>query len=468
MKIIIVGVGKVGYTLARSLSEEKNDVVVIDKSQEALDRAEDNLDVLCVKGNGVGASTLLECGINETDLLIAVTGSDEVNMVCCLTAKRLGVKYTAARIRDPQYAKELLLIKEQIGIDLIINPEHAAADEIMHLINFSPAINIENFAGGRVKMAAIKITSDMDISGRKLKDYFKKNQSPILIGAVARDNEITIPKGDFEMRDGDIAYVIGKHSSIYDFCKSTGKYSQKYKNAMILGGGRITYYLAVLLTAMGMKVKIIEIDPQKCEELSEILSDVLIINADGTDEEILLSENLRDMDCFIAVTGVDEENLLSSLLAKQNGVKKVIAKTSRINYMNVVQNLGIDNIVNPKLITVNQILKFTRGNNMESLYKIIEGQAEIGEYIIRDSNDITGKAIKDLNLPEGTIIATIVRRNEIVVPKGSDVIKKGDRVIVITKNGNLENLDGYSLSLIGGRHNELLDGIKKFGDIIGL
>lgn len=468
MKIIIVGVGKVGYTLAKTLSGEKNDVVVIDKSLEALEKAEDNLDVLCIKGNGVGANTLFESGINDADLLIAVTGSDEINMVCCLTAKRLGVKHTAARIRDPQYAKELLLLKEQIGIDLIINPEHAAADEIVHLINFSPAINIENFAGGRVKMAGIKITSDMPIIGQKLRDYFNKNQSPILIGAVSRDNKIIIPKGDFEIRDGDIAYIIGKHSSIYNFCKSTGKYSQKYKNAMILGGGRITYYLTVLLTAMGMKVKIIEIDPKKCEELSEVLDDVLIINADGTDEEVLLSENISDMDCFIAVTGVDEENLLSSLMAKQNGVKKVIAKISRISYMNVVDNLSIDNIVNPKLITVNQILKFTRGNNIESLYKIIEGQAEIGEYIIKDSSCITGKPIKSLGLPEGTIIATIVRRNEIVVPKGNDVIKKGDRVIIITKNGNLENLDECSLGLIGGSHNELLNSIKKFGDIISL
>lgn len=468
MKIIVIGIGKVGYTLAQSLSAEKNDVIVIDKNAEALKRAEDNLDVLCIKGNGVSAGTLFETDINSIDLLIAVTGSDEVNMVCCLTAKRLGVKHTAARIRDPQYAKELLLLKEQIGIDLVINPEYAAADEIMHLLNFSPAINVENFAGGRVKMAEIKITSDMPIAGRKLKDYFYKNQSSILIGAVSRNGKIIIPKGDFEMMDGDIAYILGKHSSIYKFCKSTGKFSEKYKNVMILGGGRISYYLTNFLTAVGMKVKIIEINHEKCIELSELLSDALVINGDGTDEEVLLSENIADMDCFIAVTGMDEENLLSSLLAKQNGVKKVIAKISRSNYVNVVQNLGIDNIVNPRMITVNQILKFTRGSSMEKLYKIIEGQAEIAEYLVEDSSSMIERPIKTLGLPEGTIIATVVRKNEIVVPNGNDIIKKGDRVIVITKDGNLDSFNEYSLSLIGGKQNELLNGVKKLGNIINL
>lgn len=468
MKIIVVGAGKVGYTIAESLSAEEHDVTVIDTNVETLKKAENNLDVLCIKGNGVSTSILLEAGVNTADLLIAVTSSDEVNMVCCLTAKKLGVNYTAARIRDPQYARELLLLKEEIDIDLVINPELAAADEIARSLNFSPAMNVGSFAKGRVKLAEIKITPDMTIVGERLKDTFLKTQTSMLVGAVMRQNSVQIPNGDFVFKDGDIAYVIGRPSGIYNFCKLSGIYPERYKNIMILGGGRISYYLTNLLTEMGMKVKIVEIDRERCMELTELLPKALVINADGTEEEVLLSEHIDSMDGFIAVTGVDEENLLSSLLAKQNGVKKVIAKISRINYINLVKSLGIDNVISPKLITANQIIKFVRGDKIESLYRIVEGQAEIVEFIANESSPRINKPIKTLNLPKETIIATIVRKNEVVIPRGDDIIKKGDRVIVITKEKNFYSLNEHSLGLSGGMQNELLNGIKKLGNIINM
>lgn len=441
MKIIIIGAGKVGYNLAENLSKSNHDVIIIDKNYTALSKAEENLEVLCIKGSGVSTNILMEAGVATSDLLIAVTNSDEVNMVCCLTAKKLGVKRTIARIRDHEYAHELLLLKEELGLDLIINPEQAAADEVTNMLNFSSAIDVENFAKGRVKMVEIKATGDMSMVGMSLKDIGSKFESSILIGVVIRNEEVIVPNGSFVINEDDRIYLIGQPSNLYNFCKVFGKVPLKVKNVMILGGGRIAVYLSKLLTEIGMKVKVIEIDREKCIQLSELIPDALIIHGDGTDEELLRSENIDEMDAFIAMTGMDEENMMASLLAKQNGAKKVIAKVSRINYMSIIKNLGIDSLISPKQITSNQILKYVRGNSVESLYRIVEGQAEITELIAESGSRILNTRLKKLRLPKETIIATIVRKNEVVIPHGNDIIKEGDRVIVISKNKNISNLD---------------------------
>ncbi|KUO68742.1 MAG: potassium transporter TrkA [Clostridia bacterium BRH_c25] len=450
MKIIIIGAGKVGYSLAESLSKSNNDVIIIDKNYAALSKAEENLEVLCIRGSGVSTSILMEAGIDTTDLLIAVTSSDEVNMVCCLTAKKLGVKFTIARIRDPEYAKELSLLKEELDLDLIINPEQAAAEEIANVLNFPIAINVENFAKGRVKMVELKVTEEMGIIGIPLRDMGSKLISSILIGVVIRNEEVIVPNGDFVIEENDRIYVIGKPSNLYNFCKMSGKCPQKIRNVMIAGGGRIAIYLAKLLSEMDIKVKLIEFDREKCIQLSELLPEALIIHGDGTDEELLKSENVSDMDGFISMTGMDEENLMSALLAKQNGVKKVIAKVSRVNYINIIKSLGVDSVISPKLITTNHILKFVRGNNIESLYRIIEGQAEITEIIADSASDILNIKIKKLGLPKDVIIATIVRKKEVVIPHGNDIIREGDRVIVISKNKNISSLNEVAANSAGG------------------
>ncbi|MDD4504363.1 MAG: Trk system potassium transporter TrkA [Clostridiaceae bacterium] len=450
MKIIIIGAGKVGYNLAESLSKSNHDVIIIDRNYVALSKAEENLEVLCIRGSGVSTNVLMEAGIDTTDLLIAVTNSDEVNMVCCLTGKKLGVKQTIARIRDPEYAKELSLLKEDLGLDLIINPEQTAAEEIANVLNFPIAINVENFAKGRVKMVEIKATEEMGIIGMSLRDIGSNFISPILVGVVVRNNEVIVPNGDFVIEKNDSIYVIGKSSNLYNFCKQAGKCPQKIRNVMIEGGGRISIYLTKLLTEMDIKVKLIEIDREKCVHLSELLPEALIIHGDGTDEELMKSENISDMDGFIALTGMDEENLMSALLAKQNGVKKVIAKVSRVNYINIIKNLGVDSVISPKLITTNHILKFVRGNNIESLYRIIEGQAEITEIIADSKSHILNTKIKKLGLPKDVIIATIVRKKEVVIPHGNDIIREGDRVIVISKNKNISSLNEVAANSAGG------------------
>jgi trk system potassium uptake protein TrkA len=441
MKIVFIGAGKVGYKLIEMLSEGNNDIVLIDKNPIVLKKIEDNLDVLCIKGNGVSTKTLLEAGVDKSDLLIAVTDSDEINMVCCLTAKKLGVKNTIARIRDPEYAEELVLLKEELGLDLIINPEKAAAEEISHILSFSPAVNIRNFAKGRVKFVDIKVTPDTTIVGKKLKDIFNKHHLSILVAAVVRDGEVTIPNGEFRLEENDEIYVIANHSNIYNFCKIAGKYPQKIRNVMIIGGGRISYYLTKLLTEMGMRVKIIEINKEKCLELSELLPEALIIHADGTDEEVLMSEGVENMDAFIAVTGIDEENLLSSLLIKRKGVKKVITKVSRANYISLVNELGIDSAFSPRLIVANQIIKYVRGKGIESFHRIIEDQGEVFEFIADNADKFINIPLKKLSFVENVLVSVVVRENEVIIPHGEDMIKSGDRVVVISKKTGISNLN---------------------------
>ncbi|MBU3142931.1 Trk system potassium transporter TrkA [Clostridium sp. CF012] len=449
MKIIIIGAGKVGYTLAENLVEENNDVTIIDISVNAIEKVEDNLDVMSIKGSGVSTNVLLEAGIEHADLLIAVTGTDVINMVCCLTAKKLGVRQTVARVRDPEYADELSLIKEQLGVDFVINPEFAAADEIARTLGFSSAINVERFASGRVIMVELKITSKVEFIGKRVRDIFKHSSS-IILGVLVRDEEVIVPKGDEIIKENDLIYVIGKSSRVYNFCKICGKYPEKIKNVMIMGGGRIAYYLYKLLISMNMNIKIIEIKRERCYDLSDALPNALIINSDGTEEEVLLSENIENMDSFVAVTGIDEQNLMSSLIAKKIGVKKVITKISRTNYIDIVRELGIDCIITPKLITTNQILKYARGNAVESLLKIAGGEVEILEFIVDKNSDLVNKQIKNIGFMENTLIATIVRKHEVVMPRGEDIIKKGDRIIVITKQKNISRLNGLQAAITGG------------------
>lgn len=464
MKIIIIGAGKVGYTLAENLVVEDNDVTIIDKNIFAIEKIEDELDVMSFKGNGVSANVLLEAGIENTDLLIAVTGSDEVNMVCCLTAKKLGVRQTVARVRNPEYSDELSLIKDQLGLDFVINPEFAAAEEIARTLGFSSAINVERFASGRVRMVELKITDGLSIIGKKVSNMDKYTNYPVIIGIIIRGDEVIVPNGEEIIKEDDIIYVIGKSSNIYSFCKVCGKYPEKIKDVMIMGGGRIAYYLYKLLESMNINVKIIEINTEKCYELSDVLPGALIINSDGTEEQVLLSENARNMDAFVAITGIDEQNLMSSLIAKKMGVKKIITKISRSNYINIVRELGIDSIISPKLITTNQILKYARGKALESLLKIAEGSVEILEFIVDANSSFANKQIKNIEIVKDTLIATIVRKNEVVIPHGNDVIKNGDRIIVITKQKNISELKELEAAMTGGLQSELLNGIKKFRD----
>jgi len=447
MKIIIIGDGKLGYHLAENLSKENNDIVIIDKNPEALKKADENLDVMCIKGNGLSTRTLLEAGIKEADLLIASTSSDEINMVCCLTAKKLGAAHTIARIRDPEYAEELSQLKADLDLDMVINPEQAVAGEIARVIEFPPAANVETFAKGQVVMMEIKVASSMNIVNKSLDNINRGGISGILIGSVLREDKVIIPNGDFVIQNNDVLHIVGQPSKIAQFCKSIGIHVQRIKNVMIVGGGRIAYYLAKYLDEMDIKVKIIEIDRARCLELSELLPNALIICGDGTDESLLHSENISNMGAFVAITDIDEENIISALMAKQYGVQKAIAKINRINYSFAISKLGIDSMVSPKLITANYILRYVRGlqnamgNPMDALYRIMNDQVEVVEFTANKNTVLLNTPLRNLNILRGILIAAIVRRNEIIIPHGNDVIKANDKVILIVKDKKLTDLN---------------------------
>lgn len=467
MKIIIIGAGKVGYALATHLSAQGNDITIIDNNPKALEKVENNLDVLPVKGTGISTSTLLENGCRNIDLIIAVTGSDEVNMLCCLTAKKLGAHRTIARIRDPQYAKELLLIKEDLGLDMVINPEEAAADEIARVLTVPGAIRLENFAKGRVRMVEVLLKEGSPLIGTKMKHFGDKFGVSVLIGAIIREDKLIIPTGDTALETNDTIYAIGKSAAIYTFCKRIHDKPCKVKNIMIVGGGKIAYYLARLLNEMHIKVKIIEKDSAVCERLSDELPNTLIIHGDGTDSELLAEEHLEAVDSFIALTGRDEENIISSLIAKQSEVPRVVTKISR-HYSNaVIGSLGLDTIITPHDIITNRILKYVRGEAVEALHRIVGGEGEIIEFIASANDPLIHIPLYKLRLIPDVLIATIVKKNEIVVPNGQTMINPGDRVLVIT-NKNISHLKDIMDTTSGGITGELKNSIKKLGNIINL
>lgn len=458
MNIIIVGAGKVGYAIAKNLSDEADNVTIIDNKMYALERINNNLDVMCVKGNCTSLKVLNEAGIDKADLLITVTNSDELNMLCSLAGKKLGAKHTVARVRNPGYDEDITLLTEAVGIDLVINPEKAAAVEISKLIKYPSVCSIDNFAHGKVNMIGFDISEDTGLVGKMISEltYLRGN---ILFCGIERNGEMIIPKGDYVFQKSDRAYVIGEHRNIQDMFKRFGKYRKKVRSSMIIGGGKISYYLAKIINEAGVHCKVIENDLSKCEELTELLPNSVIINGDGLDQELLLSESLEEVDSFITLTGRDEDNLIAALFASKNKVKNIITKITRDNYNEIAKTIGINSTINPKLVTANKIIKYVRTiKNMkkcpiENVYKICNEKAEAIEFIVKESTEYINVKLKNLNFIHDSLIATIVRNGETIIPSGDDVLKPRDRVVVVTKNGNLLSLSGIFAG--GGRKNEL-------------
>ena len=456
MKIIIVGDGKVGFTLAEHLSQEKHDITVIDTNDDALKRASEALDVMCVKGNGASISALRESGVDTADVIIAATSMDEVNMVCCLTAKRLGAKYTIARVRNVEYALELSTLKKELGIDLVINPENATAVEIARLLRFPPAANIETFYRGRVELISFRVQEDDFLVGHPLSaQAYRLQELPMLFCAAEREGEVIIPDGSFVPQVGDRLYIIGQPVGLNAFFKMLGRYTPKIKDVFLVGGGRITHYLAAILENLGMRVKVVEKQMERCRHLSEVLPRTTVICGDGTDEELLESENIANADAFIALTDRDEDNLIISLYAMQQGLSKVIVKSNRQNYVGIAQAVGLDSVISPKLITANQILQVVRGiknskgSVMNALYKIPNGSAEAMEFVANETTRHLGVALKDLRLKRGILVAVLVHQSRIIIPDGSSSIQNGDTVIIVSRNQHILDInDIYDESLL--------------------
>lgn len=448
MKIVIIGDGKVGYKLAKQLSVENYDVVMIDSNEKKMRFAVDRLDIACVTGDGASAEVQKQADVPHADLVIACTSADECNMLSCLIARRLGAKHTIARVRNPVYFGQIGLLKEDLHLSMAVNPELIVADEISRLLLFPDASKIETFVKGRVELIEFPIPENNRVIGMSLAEMYNKLQIKVLVCAVEHCGEVLIPDGDYVIRKGDRLHIAASHREVELFFKILGKHREKIRKVIICGGGRVAYYLSVQLCSLGMQVKIIEKNEARCEELCELLPKAVIINGDATDHDLLIEEGIEDADAFVALTGMDEENIITSLFAKSQGIDKIIAKVNEDRRARMVEDFGIDSIVSAKTATADAILSYVRARknsqgsaNVETMYQLVDEQVEALEFIIKSETRYTGIPLKNLSLKPNNLIACIARKRQIIIPGGDDCMEVGDSVIVVTMEKRLEDIE---------------------------
>ena len=440
MNIIIAGCGKVGRALAEQLSREKHDITVIDRKPEAIQQITNIADVRGVVGNGASFEIQMDAGIDTADLMIAVTDADEVNLLCCLIAKKAGGCQTIARVRNPVYHHEIHHIKGDLGLSMVINPEWAAAMEMARLLRFPSAIDIDTFANGRIELLRFQLEEQNPLCNNKIKDLHMLSRCEVLICIVERGNEVLIPSGEVELKAGDMISVVASPVNASRFFKTIGIETNQVKNTMIIGGGKISFYLAKRLLEMGIQVKIIEKDRDACERLCEILPKAMIINGDGTDRELLAEEGLAKAEGFAALTNMDEENVMLALYAKSMSKAKKITKVNRNTFDTIIGSLNIGSLIYPKHITSETILQYVRamqnsiGSNVETLYRLVDGNAEALEFVIKGKSEVTDIPLQELQLKPHILVCAINRKGKIIIPKGQDCIQEGDSVVIITKD----------------------------------
>ncbi len=438
MQIIIVGCGKVGYTLVEQLSGEEHDITVIDCKEEKVFSITDDLDAKGIVGNGVSYQTLLEAGIAKADLLIAVTGSDEQNLLCCVIARKTARCKTIARVRNPIYSNEIEFLREELGLAMVINPELAAAADIARIFQFPSAVKIDTFSKGRIELLHFRISKDCLLNNYELVHIRTTLKCEVLVCTVNRDEKIIIPRGDFVFREGDKVGIVAAPDKASAFFRKIGISAGSVQDAMIVGGGTIAYYLAKRLLNAGISTKIIDSDPARCEYLSEMLPKATIICGEGTDKKLLRQEGIEKAEGFAALTGFDEENILLSLYAKKTSHAKVVTKINRINFNNVINDLNLDSITFPRLLTADTILKYARSmnesmnSNVENLYKLEDGKAEALEFYIKEESSVTNIPLEKLHLKKNLLVCSITRGRLVIIPGGQDFLQTGDNVVIVT------------------------------------
>lgn len=447
MKIIIVGLGKVGQLLTKTLAAENHDLMVIDLNKDKVNDIVNQYDVNGIYGNGATPDILEQVDVAHADMIISVTSEDELNILVGMVGKRMGVRYAIARVRNPEYSKLGLFFRDQFGFSMIANPEAATAGEILRLILFPTANSIETFAKGKVELVGIRMHEHSRLNNHALYQLSHISKANVLICAVGRNHEITIPSGHFVIQEKDEVYVTGTHHDISSFCLDIGNIEKKIKNVMIIGGSRIAFYLCKMLSSQGIRVKIIERDHQRCMELAERLPYATIIEGDGSDEDLLIEEGIETTNALVCLTGMDEENIILSLLAKQLNVSKVIAKVNSSTVADAVSKLNIDSIISPKQVIANQIIGYVRAKSnedetgaVETLYRLVDDQVEALEFIVGAKAPFIGQNLNTLPIKPQVLIAAILRGNEIIVPKGITTIEPKDHLIVVTKNNKISFL----------------------------
>ncbi|SCX08250.1 trk system potassium uptake protein TrkA [Lachnospiraceae bacterium YSD2013] len=439
MQIVLVGCGNVGADIAKSLSREGHNITVIDVNERLVKDLSDELDLMGYAGNGTTIEVLEDAGVKNADLLIAATDSDERNLLCCFIAKKAGTAYTIARVRNPEYKKEIEFIKEDLGLSLVVNPELAAAEEIARLLKFPTALEIDTFAKGRVELLKFEVTKESPLCGMQLKYVPKKLDSSVLICTVERGNEIFIPNGDFTVWEGDKLSIIASGKKAMQFFKAAKMNLNRVHNVMIVGGGMICVYLANILLSSGVEVKIIEKDKRICELLAERLPEAIIINGDGADKTLMEEEGILNTEGFVSLTNHDEENVMMSVYVKKvNPKAKLITKVHRNVYDDIISDLNIGSIINPKLLAAENVVKYVRAmnntmdSNIETLYTLNAGKAEALEFTVKEASGLVDVPLMDLKLKKNVMIASIIRRGQVETPGGQSRIQIGDNVVVVT------------------------------------
>lgn len=447
LKILIIGVGKMGRYLATTLVHEKYDVTVIDINQIVLDKINNTLDISIINGNGMIVDTLLEAGVETSDIVISCMKNDEDNILVSLFAKKLGAKSTIVRVRNPKYIKSIHQLKNSLGLSMVINPEMLTAREINSTLKYSGNIKSSYLAKGKVQLLEFKLKNDSPLINLALKDIKNKLKANILVVAVERNDKVIVPNGDFIFLENDKIVVTAKHSEINLMLKEMNANYLKIKNVMIVGGSKTSYYLAKNLIEDGIKVKIIENDINKCEEISDKIPKALIINGDGSDKNLLIEEGIENMDAFVASTGIDEENVVYSMFANSINVPKVITKINHLNFSEVLENVGIDNVITPHVVASNHILRYIRakensiGGNMETLLRFMNEELEIMEFKVNNSFKMCGKDLKNIKFKKNLIVVCIKRKDEIIFPNGNDTLEVDDNIIVATTNHDTKGLN---------------------------
>ncbi len=447
MKIIVVGCGKIGTALIESLVAEEHDIIVIDSNRKVLEEINNIYDVMCVCGNGADSDVLEEADAASADLFIAVTNSDELNMLSCFFARKMGAKHTVARIRKTDYNdKSLNFMKQTLSLSMPINPEFRAAKEFYNIIKMPSAVKIESFSSGNFEMLELRLRPDSRLHGMTLSEMRGKFKANFLICAVQRDGKVFIPSGNFTLRGGDKIGLTANQSEILKLLKELNLIQKHTKSVTILGGSRIAFYLAKRLVAAGNSVKIIEQNIERCEEISELLPEVSVIHADGTQQEVLEEEGISRTDAFVALTGIDEENILISFFASRKGVPKVISKVNREELAQIAEDMGLDCVISPKRIIADAIIQYARalqnsmGSKVETLYKLMDSNIEALEFKVSPEFIGIETPLRDMQLKSQILIAGIIRGRKTIIPAGDDVILPGDRVIIIAGQKGLQDL----------------------------
>lgn len=446
MKVVVVGAGKVGETICQELYEN-TDIVLIDTNPRVIDNIFSMYDIQAVVGNGANVNVQNEAMVGESDIFLAVTNSDELNIVSCIIAKKLGAKYTIARVRNPEYHESVDFIMSSLGITGLINPEEESAAVLSEILKYPNSLSIESFANGKVNMVEVAIDEDNYLVDMTLKDFSSSFDGKLLVCIIERHDEVIIPTGNTVINSGDNIHVTGSMEDLHKFYNSLGKIDSQIKSTMIIGGGKLTYYLITKLLKRGMDIKLIEVNMERALEFANDFPEIIVINADGTDQEVLEEEGISEYDSCIALTGIDEENIMISLFAKYMNVKKCVAKVNRTSILKLLPQVGLDTIITPKRIIADKIVRFARSrlaageSEMERLYKLADRKVEAMEFTAKENSEVIGIPLMDLNIKENTLVTIIHRNGDLIFPGGRDSVNVGDRVAIVTTQENIVTLD---------------------------